>query len=461
MNEVTWRERRDSRTMRYAGRVFDPKRWITLTADPEYAVRYDGQVAIITTANLLCRMTPAVALHIPEVPIVPSLPGAGLCLRKFLLNSLFEADPYGKFNGERFEEHDYRIHLGRNDAPHVVHGSGWNAYCGPSPSPLTDDDSINPTGPALAAIVAASEAFRTNLGEPPQETLLNSLTWQRRMVDTYIAPLGKTITELGNLWVVGTGSVGTAILYFLTLAMANFCTTLFDGDVVEVPNLDRSPIFVNADVGKKKVEVTRRWLERSGISAKAEPYALHESEVWRNREEGAPDLMISAANEYNVRSLIEGGFPPLQIYGTTGNNWQAAMIRHVPMRDPCSRCLFPEGNHKKTLCATMSVSEAEGTDEKNVDAALPFLSFAAGAMAAAEILKVCLPGYPFSNNRVILYTKPSPRLVSVRLPLRDDCVCCHRSVGVHHKMIDASRYGELSCNIETKLETQSGRRLLR
>jgi hypothetical protein len=74
--------------------------------------------------------------------------------------------------------------------------------------------------------------------------------------------------------------------------------------------------------------------------------------------------------------------------------------RHIPLTDRCSSCLFPETDYAPTQCATAEV--AVGPDSGRIDAALPFLSFAAGAMAAAEILKLGLPGYPFAPNRVVL-----------------------------------------------------------
>ena len=58
MNEAAWRAERDSRSLRYAGRVLDPNWWVLLRADPAYASRYDGQVAILVAANLFGRMTP-------------------------------------------------------------------------------------------------------------------------------------------------------------------------------------------------------------------------------------------------------------------------------------------------------------------------------------------------------------------------------------------------------------------
>ena len=448
MNEQKWRKERDSRSLRYAGRVLDPEDWIILQADQDYATRYDGQVAIITAASLLGRMSPAVALDIPSVPLVAPLTWVGPLLPEAILNLLQEADPYGKFCRRSPRENDYVIHLGRTSPTGwVVHGSGWNCYCGPSPSPLEDDQTVNPIGPALATILAAGEAFRTNLVAPPEKILLNALNWRCGALEPTVVPLSFPQAPLGTLWAVGVGSVGTAILYFLSFATQNFSLVLFDMDTVKIHNLDRSPIFRANDLGEKKVVVTERFLNHAGVKTiQAEPQALDESEIWRRRVQGTPDVLISAANERNVREVIENNFPPVQIYGTTGQNWQASVIRHIPLHDPCSVCLFPATRHEPTECATGGVTVQRENAKKQVDAALPFLSFAAGAMAAAEILKLGLPGYPFTPNRVVLNTCPAPRTVPAPLSWRKNCLCRYRSVSVHRQMIAGSRFSSLMQN---------------
>src|SRR3546814_10802586 len=88
--------------------------------------------------------------------------------------------------------------------------------------------------------------------------------------------------------------------------------------------------------------------------------------------------------------------PSIQSYGTSGKEWQAVVIRHVPLQGSCSLCLFPDsGPVALTACATGKV--VSPVNGKRIDAALPFLSFAAGLMTAAEILKLALPGCPFSS----------------------------------------------------------------
>ena len=441
MNEKDWRKKRDDRSLRYAGRVLNSDDWIILRTDPNYAVRYDGQVAILTAANLLGRMTPSVALDLPLVPLIAPLRFTGTNLAEAVLSQLYKADPSGNFCLRSTKKDDYILHFGRTGAPTLVHGSGWNFYCGPSPSPLVNDHTTNPIGPVMAAILAISEAFRTDLSKSPEKIFFNALNWEPKVLEPDICPL-QPQSKLGTLWTVGTGSVGTAILYFLSLATQDFSSVLFDMDTVKIHNLDRSPIFIADDVGTNKVSATQKYLKHAGINGiQTEPHALDEAELWQNRKQGVPDLMISTANERNVRSIIEGGFPPVQIYGTTGKNWQATLLRHIPIHDPCSTCVFPETKYKQTQCATAPKEEKNGEDQ--VDAALPFLSFAAGAMAAAEILKLNLSGYPFTPNKVVLSMCNKPRIVKVSSPICENCLCQKRSTVVHRKMIENTLFAHL------------------
>lgn len=443
MNEEQWRAERDDRPLRYPnGRVLDPKRRILLRADLDSAVRYDGQVEILTLANLLGRMTPAVGFDIPDVPIVAPLPWAGDGLRDFVWDRLQEADPYGRFEIRSYRPGDYVIQLGASNARTVVHGSGWNAYVGPAPSPLHATSDFNPIGPAFAAILAATELCVHEFVPPVRRILVNTLDWTHEPTASDV-PCMPPQPNLGELWTVGTGSVGTAILYFLTLATTRFSATLFDMKRVKIYNLGRSPIFTEAQVGQPKVVATKNYLNATGVNnVIAEHKALDESPLWRNRLPGTPDALISAANERNVRHVIETSYPPVQVYGTTGRNWQSSVIRHIPLLDPCSCCLFPDEAHAQSQCATGKLPERR--NQEQIDAALPFLSFAAGAMAAAEILKLGLPGYPFSPNRVVLNTQGSPRLVRARMTQRPICTCQHLSSDVHQQMIAGSRHSALS-----------------
>src|SRR3546814_19973047 len=96
MNYQSFLTRRNSRTNLYGrgARPLDPARWISLAIDPAYAETYAGQVALLTAANLIGRMTPSVAIAVPAGPqLRDPLPWAGRSLPAVLFEPLFAATP--------------------------------------------------------------------------------------------------------------------------------------------------------------------------------------------------------------------------------------------------------------------------------------------------------------------------------------------------------------------------------
>jgi hypothetical protein len=441
-------EARNSRSIKYpSGRVLDPKRRIAITAEPSYLECAEGQVAALVTANLLARMTPQITLAFKDVEIQKSIAvGSGKSLHEFALAEMSGADPYGFFDVGPCRADNYRLHLGSVGAEWIAHGSDWNAYVGPSPSPLPLRKTSNAFGAIFAAILAIAKIAAGPFPDRVDPTIADLLRWTPKVGEPTSYPAPET--WLGNIWFIGAGSVGSAVAYFLTLAGLKFECTIFDHDVVKVENLDRSPIFtyVAAKSGQRKVDAIAQYLERLGIRATPEPYWLDNSPIWKARQQGVPDIMISAANERNVRYGIESLYPPIQIYGTTGQNWQASVLRHIPTQDACTCCIFPPLPAATTDCATGSVNRLDpATGEvTQVDAALPFLSFGAGLMAAAEACKLLLFKYPFSVNRAC-FTPCADEVVFARsVQIRDGCLCRGRSPTVHAKMIAGSKFANLS-----------------
>jgi molybdopterin/thiamine biosynthesis adenylyltransferase len=449
MTNNDWYQLRNDRQMRYAGRVLPPDQPITIHVEPNYGRSYAGQVAALVAANLLARMTPNLAFSVPELDIVAPLPWAGQRLGEKMLSIARAADPFANFDTREPALGDKVLSLGRDPAENCVHGAGWYAFFGPGRSPIPDDNRPNPFGPGLAVVVAVGRLFARSLAALDGPFLLNAFRWSNGIEPEPLPFVSEP--ELGRLWTVGAGSVGTSALYFLTLATRRFASVTFDMDRVKIENLDRSPIFTATDAAEclPKTEVTTAYLRSVGVTdAEAERDPLDVSRRWANRGIGEPDLVIAAANERNVRYVIEQSCPPLQIYGTTGANWGASMLRHIPLREACSCCAFPPDQQQVIMeCAKGKVAtSSQGTE---IDAALPFLSFAAGLMAAAEAAKTAIPGYPFTANRAVLSLGPQvvPRLLSLELPRRVRCVCQDRSTTIHRRMIAGSRYAKFSAHL--------------
>jgi hypothetical protein len=431
--------------MRYAGRTLDPSVVIALTADEGFARTNAGQAAIITAANLLGRMTESIALAFDDVELAPGMPWHGGSLRDFVRNTIMDANPFAKVTVGEEPPGSYRLHLGRSGAPWVAHGCAWLAYVGPAPSPLPEPENDCIFGAVFAAIFAIAKLFEAPFPKDVGRLVIDTFLWE---TPTQLRPHEWRAPALGQAWFVGAGSVGSAIAYFLALAGGKFEPTIVDMDVVKIENLDRSPVFLaeealaqGTDDEVYKVDSLASFLRSAGIEARTHRRALNEVDCWLNRQPGPPDIVFAAANERNVRYVIEAGMPPIQIYGTTGQNWQASMVRHVPSRDPCSCCLFPPEMPADTACGSGKVTPADGSGQ--VDAALPFLSFAAGMMAAAEACKLSLSAYPFSDNRVLLYTRSDDPIHAAPLTHRPGCLCSDRSRSVHKAVVAGTRFSGL------------------
>jgi hypothetical protein len=446
MDQQQFYERLNDRIRRYGASPLNPTQVITITASPSYLSNFDGQVAALVACNLLGRLSPSVQIGYPDMPIHARLPWAGRSLVGHALEGMTAANPFGNYGARPLAMGDFRFHLGPDGHQAIVHGSGWNAYIGPTSSPLPPIKSDVGIGAALAVVLGAAHLFRTCFGAMTDPFACNAWDWKDVPKPVEFSPVE---ASLGHVMTAGVGSVGSVANYFLALATRDFRASLIDHDHVGIHNITRSPIFTDAHakIDLTKVEAVAAFLRRAGVEDVAvDPVALHASALWNSREAGSTDVLISAANEFNVRYHIEMGFPPIQLYATTGRNWQATLMRHEPGAKACSLCVFPpDERFVPTACATDGSTASQSTiEEKRNDAALPFLSFVAGLMTAAEVLKLTAPGYPFSAERVMLGLKGEPLLVGTPIPHRTGCLCEGRHKGVHEAAIAGSRYVEFA-----------------
>ena len=198
----------------------DHERWIALSVSSDYLSRFDGQVAVLVAANLLSRMTPSVALTFPNTPMHAGLPWAGQSIHDVALAQMRAADPHADFAVRDLATGDYQFHLGRSGPRNIIHGTGWNAFLGAGPSPLPEEGELNCIGSSLAVIVAASQLFAHSFEVSQTSYIANAFNWRSEAVLN--APGYDATRDLGNIWTVGVGSVGTAAPYFLSLATRNF-----------------------------------------------------------------------------------------------------------------------------------------------------------------------------------------------------------------------------------------------
>ena len=322
MNQQEYQRRLLERESRYPGwQVLAPNRVVHIHVDCEYARSYAGQVAAITAASIVGRMSQSVSIDVPSLPVLAPLPWASARLDEVVMQTLKAADRYGNHQQRPAQSKDLRLVVGASGDGILIHGCGWGAYYGNESSPIEHSDEPNPFGAAFAVIAAASQLHKVGQNEPIGTMLVDTYSWKTGLSSAGV-PRMSTDCDLGEVWCIGVGSVGSCALFFLSLVTSNFHAVLVDRDTVEIENVRRSALFSSQDASNEefKVEVARRWLYKAGVE-RIESHIAWLDEIpdrWHRREMGTPDILISAANERNVRSEIESGFPPIQVYATTG-----------------------------------------------------------------------------------------------------------------------------------------------
>ena len=450
MKKQEFEDRWFERAARYPGwHPLPVDRPVHIQVSPSYARSYAGQVATITAASLFGRMSRSVAVEVPALPVLTPSLWAKSTLDEVVLQTLNGSHQYGCYEQRSPRPGDLQLVVGSSGDGLVIHGDGWAAYCGTEPSPIAQSNEPNPFGAAFAVIAAAARLQLDTDLDRFEPVLADTYQW-RSGLPSEDAPKNLIDLDIGDVWCIGVGSVGSCALFFLSLVTRAFCPVLIDNDYVKVENVTRSALFSWQDAidQRKKVVVANDWLRKVGVenTVPEEAWLDEIAEKWNNRNIGTPDILISAANERNVRHVIENGFPPLQVYGTTGRNWQATLFRHIPFKDACSLCV-PGGKAPPTpsLCATGATNPAFNQDQQHQDdVALPFLSYAAGIMTAAEITKIAIMSETLTPNRIFFEPRNKDIVRAVELRKKQGCVCQLRNASIHEKSIRGSRYFPLS-----------------
>lgn len=216
-----------------------------------------------------------------------------------------------------------------------------------------------------------------------------------------------------SVLVVGAGGLGGPALLALGASGVGRLV-LVDDDAVETSNLNRQPLFGEADVGARKAAVAARRLQRLYPGVAVEPHD-------RRFDAGsaidlvlATDVVLDGSDNFPTKFLLNDAAVmagrPLVHAGVL--RYTAQLLTVVPGRTGCLRCLFeeppPEGSVPS--CAEAGV--------------LGPLAGLAGAFMAAEALRL-LAGErgAYAGRLVIFEARPArPRVVVVRR--RAGCPAC-------------------------------------
>ncbi len=381
MNCGNFYAERDRRTIPYGV----PAPWLLtpvgFAVDDAAARTRPGQVLTLALVNMLVRLHRRVVIAVPDAPLLarPLVPAGGL--HEAIQRTARAIDPCGTLD-----------FVAARDLPEASVGVGAGthvpgaAYLGADGLSAVLDrvpEGVEPSGrTVLGAALAACLGSATLLALATGATM--------RPVTTSLAEIGTgdgadgassrllRPIDVGDVLCVGAGAVTSALFYWLREIGVIGRWLVVDGDMAELHNTNRCLGMLAADTGwpggaaQPKARIAARL-----IGAEAEVAWYDE---WLGTTAWRPRLVLPLANERGVRRAIAARGEPRLIHATTSPDWTAELHRHVSGVDDCIVCRIPDREGPAAFaCSTAPLRTDAGT---SADAALPFLSGAAGLLLA-------------------------------------------------------------------------------
>jgi adenylyltransferase/sulfurtransferase len=227
--------------------------------------------------------------------------------------------------------------------------------------------------------------------------------YQRHLSLPGFGPAAQEKLKAGSVLVIGAGGLGCPALLYLAAAGVGRIE-IVDDDKVDVSNLQRQVLYVEANAGERKAEAAARRLRSLNRFIEVVPRAVRLTRDNALELVRGVDVVLDGSDNFGTRYLVNDACVladrPLVYGAIQGFEGQASVFNW--QGGPTYRCLFPEPPEPGTVpnCA-----------EGGVIGVLPGLI---GCVQALEVIKVLTGiGEPLSG-RLLLWDALSMAMRTVR-----------------------------------------------
>jgi molybdopterin/thiamine biosynthesis adenylyltransferase len=214
--------------------------------------------------------------------------------------------------------------------------------------------------------------------------------YARQMVLPQVGVKGQKALTAAKVTIVGMGGLGCPASQYLTAAGVG-TLQLIDGDVVELSNIPRQPLYRSDDIGRPKVEAAVERLSSLNSGTTLEKKNVFLSADNANDLLGSADIIVDATDSLAVRRILDeysaANSIPLVYGGLYRFEGQVSVFNHHG--GPRYADLFPEHSITGDTCADTGV--------------LGMLPGIIGNIQALETVKIILGVEPNLSGKLLLY----------------------------------------------------------
>lgn len=235
--------------------------------------------------------------------------------------------------------------------------------------------------------------------------------YHRHLILSEIGETGQAKLKSGSVLVVGSGGLGSPVLYYLTAAGIG-TVGIVDSDTVDLSNLQRQILHATDDLGRPKTESAFNKLSR--LNPDANIITLQERLTRENVRDiiDGYQVVVDATDNFPTRFILNEACAEKRIPflhgGISGFFGQAMTI--VPGQGPCFQCLFRDPPPPEAVSAPPGVLGA--------------VAGTIGTIQAAEAVKIILGTGQLLTGRLLMYDAMDMQFREVRVSKDPGCPVC-------------------------------------
>lgn len=237
--------------------------------------------------------------------------------------------------------------------------------------------------------------------------------YSRNILLPGVAEEGQLKLLNSSVLVVGTGGLGSPVVYYLTAAGIGRLG-LIDADVVDYSNLQRQIVHATPDIGRLKVESAREKLARLNPDTEiiTYPCRINEQNILALLDHY--DIVVDATDNFETRYLLNKACiakeKTLIFGGVLSMVGQAMTI--LPGKGPCFRCIFRDKPANRTV---------KGAAEVGI---LGPVAGIIGSIQATEVVKYLLGKGDLLVGRILTMNALSMSFMDVEVKRDPQCPEC-------------------------------------
>jgi len=238
--------------------------------------------------------------------------------------------------------------------------------------------------------------------------------FSRQIVLKDIGILGQKKILATKVLVVGIGGLGCPTVEFLTRAGIG-TLGIVDYDKVSLSNLHRQSLYEKPDIGKSKVLIAKKILNRINPNTKVQSYNLKLNNINFKKIINKYDYIVDGSDNFKTKFLLNDFCLKYKKFLVSGAI--SKFDGHIFSFDfknkklPCLRCFFQETEPSDDLLNC----EAEGI--------LGTVAGIVGTIQANEILKKVLSIGQNLNGHILILNLLDLNFRKVKINKRKTCIC--------------------------------------